>query len=307
MPTASVVICAYTAERWGQLVAAVRSVQAQTAVPQQVVVVVDHNESLLGRARRELPGVTTVPNREARGLSGARNSGVAVATGEVVAFLDDDAVAEPEWLERLLARYGDPAVLGVGGSIDPDWVDGRPAGFPAEFQWVVGCSYRGLPTTAAPVRNLVGANMSVRRDVLQRAGGFRSGIGRVGRLPVGCEETELCIRARNLFPAGEFVFEPAARVAHVVPASRTSWRYFRARCYGEGISKARVSSAAGPRDALSSERTYTLRTLPAGLVRSLAEGVRGDRSGLQRAAAIAGGLMLTTAGYLVGTVREARA
>jgi GT2 family glycosyltransferase len=301
----SVVICAFADERWDALVAAVASLHEQTAPAHEVIVVADHNPGLLERARRELDGVTVVANAGERGLSGARNTGVAVATGDVVAFLDDDATAAPDWLACLTAPYADERVLGVGGVIEPDWVDGRPPAFPSEFHWVVGCSYEGMPTAPAPVRNLIGANMSVRRDVLERVGGFRSDMGRIGARPLGCEETELCIRAARELPGGVFLYEPRARVAHVVPATRTTWRYFRSRCFAEGLSKARVAALVGAGDGLSSERAYTTRTLPTGVVRGLGDARRGDPAGLARASAIVAGLVMTAAGYLAGTAREA--
>jgi GT2 family glycosyltransferase len=302
----SAVICAYADARGLALDAAVRSVSRQTHPPHEIVVVIDHNPALLARARRELDRVTVVENRNERGLSGARNTGVACSSGDVVAFLDDDAVAEPDWLERLVAPYDDPAVAGVGGTIEPRWLAGRPAGFPAEFEWVVGCTYKGGPCTPALVRNLIGANMSFRRDVLDRVGGFRADIGRTGRLPTGCEETELCIRTRQRVPHAVFRHEPRARVAHMVPPGRASWRYFRARCFAEGISKAQVSASTGPRDGLASERAYVLRTLPAGAARGLADALRGDASGLVRSAAIVAGLAVTTTGYLAGAARTRR-
>jgi glycosyltransferase involved in cell wall biosynthesis len=297
----SVVVCAYADDRWDQLVDAVESVRGQTLEPLEVIVSVDHNDRLLERARRELADVVVVENREPRGLSGARNSGVAAAHGEVVAFLDDDAVAEPDWLARLTSSYADPHVLGVGGAIEPRWLDGRPAGFPAEFQWVVGCTYPGMPTERAPVRNVIGANMSIRRELIAEVGGFRTGIGRVGRRPVGCEETELCIRAGQRHPGGVFVYEPRARVAHAVPASRATWGYFRSRCFAEGISKAKVARTTGRGAALSSERSYALRTLPPAAARGLLDTLRGDPAGIVRAAAIVAGLAFTAAGYVLAS------
>jgi GT2 family glycosyltransferase len=301
-----VVICAFSDERWPELVDAVDSVRRQTVTPAEIVVAIDHNPALLARARTEFGDLVVVANREQRGLSGARNSGVAASASDIVAFLDDDAVAEPDWLENLVAPYTDGLVLGVGGAIAPHWLEGRPAGFPAEFEWVVGCSYTGMPTERAAVRNVIGANMSLRRSVMDRVGGFRNGIGRVGRLPVGCEETELCIRASQAIPDGVFVYEPRARVSHSVPGSRATWRYFRSRCYAEGISKARVAASTGARDALSSEVSYVRRTLPRGVARGLADAFGGDASGLSRACLIVGGLASTGAGYLVGSVAGGR-
>jgi GT2 family glycosyltransferase len=298
-----VVICAYTERRWDDIVGAVGSIRAQTRPPARTVLVVDHNPSLLARARAAFPELVVVPNSGRRGLAGGRNTGISHAIGDVVAFLDDDAVAAPDWLEHLTAPYADARVLGVGGAIEPRWLGGRPPGFPAEFDWVVGCTYAGMPTRRGLVRNLIGANMSMRRDVLDAVGGFRAGIGRVGLRPTGCEETELCIRAARRLPGGTFVHEPRARVAHAVPADRATWRYFRARCFAEGQSKARVAAVAGRHDGLASERAFALRTLPAAVGRGLADAAHGDRAGLTRAGAVVAGLALTTAGYVAGSVR----
>lgn len=306
--TVSVVICAYTQERWDDLVAALGSVRRQTVPSLETVVVIDHNERLLERARRELLGATVIVNAEGRGLSGSRNSGVAATRGSVVAFLDDDAIAEPTWLEHLVAPYDDAKVVGVGGTVDALWLSGRPSAFPTEFEWVVGCTYRGIPERLGPVRNMLGANMSIRREVFDAVGGFRHGIGRIGKRPVGCEETELCIRARQRNANAVFLFEPRARVRHRVPAERASWSYFRSRCYAEGLSKARVSRYAGLRDGLASERTYASRTLPRGVAAGVADAVlRRDPSGVGRAAAIIAGLAVTTTGYVAGRISDRRA
>lgn len=305
MSDVSMVICAYTEARWDDLVTAVESVQRQSIPPREIIIVIDHNPRLLERVRTGIAGVVVEENREPRGLSGARNSGLRVAGGAVIAFLDDDATAAPDWLEWLIVGYEDQRVLGVGGKVEPVWPGDRPAWFPDEFNWVVGCSYRGLSPTTGPVRNLIGAGMSLRREVFEAIGGFRTGIGRVGTRPVGCEETELCIRAGQRWPQSRFLYEPRARVYHRVPASRARWDYFRSRCYAEGLSKALVSRHVGAGDGLASERRYALRTLPLGVVRGLTDAaVRRDLTGLARAGAISAGLILTAAGYLAGTLVE---
>jgi hypothetical protein len=222
----------------------------------------------------------------------------------VLAFLDDDAVADPSWLSVLADAYASEMVLGVGGAVDPLWTSPRPAWFPVEFDWVVGCTYRGLPDRSAPVRNLIGASMSIRREVFAEVGGFRSGVGRVGTRPLGCEETELCIRALKRWPEASFRLEPAARVRHLVPAERGTWRYFRARCFAEGLSKALVARLVGADCGLASERSYALRALPAGVLRGIHESSQGDPMGLARAGAILAGLLFTVAGFFYGTLRS---
>ena len=294
------VICAYTERRWEDIVAAVASIRAQTHPPVRTILVVDHNPPLLERARVAFPDLVVVPNSGRRGLSGGRNTGATHAIGDVVAFLDDDAQAEPDWLERLAAGYSDPSVLGVGGAAAPVWPGRRPGWLPAEFDWVVGCSYVGLPTAAAPVRNLIGANMSFRREVFDTVGGFTDGLGRVGSRPLGCEETELGIRLRQWRADSRLVYEPAAVVHHRVTEDRAAWRYFCARCYAEGLSKAMVSRLVGARDALETERRYVRSVLPRGIIRGLDPRRRQRPPGIASAAAILVGLLLTGAGYVRG-------
>lgn len=305
MPDAalSVVICAYTEQRWDDLIAAVRSVAAQDVPPLECLVVVDHNEALLARATEELSEwATVIPSSGPKGLSGARNTGVEAARGDVVAFLDDDAVAERDWTVHLLAPYADPDVLGVGGWAEAEWLEGEPGWFPEEFLWVVGCSYRGLPTETATVRNLIGCNMSFRREVFAAIGGFR--IGRVGALSIGQEndETELCIRLAAARPGAILRYLPDAVVQHSVPMQRATLRYFVRRCFSEGMSKAALARQAGAGPSLSTERAYVRKTLPAGVGRGLRDAARGDLSGLLRAGTIVAGLAVTGAGYLMGLV-----
>ncbi|WP_074308120.1 glycosyltransferase family 2 protein [Micromonospora cremea] len=301
----TVVICVYTDRRWPQIVKAVRSVLTQNVPAAQVVVVVDHNPALMARVRATFPELTVVANSGPRGLSAARNTGTGRATGDIVAFLDDDAEAEPDWLARLLPHYRDERVLAVGGHAAPAWEEERPLWLPPEFDWVVGCSFTGLPTQVAPVRNVIGCNMSFRRSVLDRTTGFDPALGRVGRTPVGCEETELCIRVRQLEPDAVVLYDPAARVRHRVTVDRGTWRYFRQRCFSEGRSKAVVARLVGSDAGLATERTYTRRTLPAGVRRGLRQVRDGDRAGLLRSGAIVAGLLVTAAGYLTARARRA--
>ena len=125
--TVAVVICAYTEDRWEDLTAAVSSVQNQTRPADEIVLVVDYCPALLARAAREFPDATVVENHDHKGLSGARNTGAATATADIVAFLDDDAVAAEDWIATLVVPYADPDVLGVGGRVLADWRAGRPS------------------------------------------------------------------------------------------------------------------------------------------------------------------------------------
>lgn len=299
----SVVIRTYTQERWNDLVEAVRSVQAQTMSPREIIVVVDHNPALLERVRMRWPDVVAVENTDLQGASGSMNAGIAAARGAVIAFLDDDAIASPDWLEQMAPAYADDRVLVVGGKIDPIWADGKPGWFPDEFNWVVGCTYPGLPTGTSHVRNLIGANMSFRRRTAQAIGGFRNGVGAVGDSPLRGEDTEFCIRVRQRWGYEALLYEPRARVRHRQHAGRARWGYFCSMCYAQGQTKALIARLLGRQDSLSSEWSYAARTLPLGVLRSLGSVVRrGELAGMMRAGAIVAGLVLTTSGYVMSSL-----
>ncbi|MET0967180.1 MAG: glycosyltransferase family 2 protein [Nakamurella sp.] len=310
----SVVICGYTMERWADICAAVDSAIGQRPAPREVLFVVDYNEELRLAALARFVGpfyaaVSVVANEEEKGLSGARNTGVRLATSEVVAFLDDDAAAEDGWIEAMVGHYLDPSVFGVGGFAEPVWPADRPSWLPVEFDWVVGCSYVGQPEEVAPVRNFIGCNMSLRRAAFEMVGGFSSAVGRVGKTPLGCEETELCIRLVQHNPDATLIYDPDMRVAHHVSADRTRRKYFVRRCYNEGLSKAIVAQLVGTVDGLGSERSYATKTLPLGVLRSLAQLIRptasagGRRGAAQRAMMIVVGLFVTAVGYSTGRAR----
>ena len=302
-PSVTVVVCTYTARRWPELVAGVTELAAQLGEHDEIVVVVDHNPELLERVQAELPAVA-VANAGARGLSGARNTGVAAAHGDIVAFLDDDACPEPGWVEAYRARFADERVVGVGGAVAPRWEGGRaPRWFPPEFGWVVGCDYVGLPADGGSIRNPIGASMAVRRKALDTAGGFSELVGRVDTLPVGCEETDLFIRIRQEWPDVVVVRDASAKVRHLVPRERQTVAYFLSRCFHEGRSKAVLAGSVGTADGLSSERAYVRSVLPRGAARHLRRGLGGDAGGLGRAVAVPAGLAATVTGYLAVAVR----
>jgi GT2 family glycosyltransferase len=298
--TVTVIVCAYTLERWDALKNAVGSCLSQTRRPDQVVVVVDHNDELLARATGELEGVLVVANASTKGLSGARNTGVEASRGEVIAFLDDDAFADPGWLASLCAPFEEDAVAGVGGWIVPSWQGDAAAWFPETYYWILGCSYQGLPPSGATLRNPIGANMAIRRRVFEAVGGFTSGIGRIGKVPLGCEETELCIRYTAHAPSDRFVLARDAVVHHLVPLSRLSWHYFRTRCWAEGLSKAAVASLVGTKSGLASERAHLARSLPRELGICIRQLPRHPRRAVTKGSLIVAGASIAAAGLVRG-------
>jgi glycosyltransferase involved in cell wall biosynthesis len=304
VPTVTVVICAYTEQRWDQLLQAVRSAQTQSRPPLQVIVSIDHHPALLERAEKhwadedaDVP-VIVIANRYAGRLGSARTTAAEQATGDILAFLDDDAEARSDWLEILLAPYDQADVAAVGGAPHPRWESRCPRWFPPEFYWVFGCAYLGLPTVQAPVRHLIGANMSVRRSALDKVGGFHSD---------NHDDMDMCHRVAAAFPESRILFEPAAIVDHWVGRTRTTWGYFWRRCFFVNRGKVEAFRSMGAAGNWTAEIDFVRTRLPASARRAGRDLAAGDPWGVVRIGVLVIGTALAGAGSVSGQISLARA
>jgi hypothetical protein len=295
-PTVSVIIPTYTKARWEWLHECVASAKTQTVPPLEIIVVVDHNPELLEEITREFSDVIAVPNIGDRGVSGARNSGVKASCGEIVAFLDDDSIATPDWLATLLRHIVTPGVVGVGCYSDGLWDDPCPKWFPGEFGWTIGVSYSGLPSEPTAVRNVWTSAMLVKRSAFEIVDGFREDFGKIGNKSLP-EDTDLCLRIAAVEEDSVWMWDPAKVMKHRVPAGRATFRYLMSRCFLQGWGKAAMARMDGFDQSTSIERYYAARILPAGVGRGLADAVRGDVSGLGRSGAIVAAFAVTVSGY----------
>jgi glycosyltransferase involved in cell wall biosynthesis len=252
----SVVVSTYSRDRLKDLLDCIVSLKKQSLKPDEIILVLDPCPNLVEFYESELFEDVRVVVSQRRGLSNARNAGVRSSRGEIVSFIDDDAVADENWLENLVKNYEDTNVVGVGGLIKPLWEDGYPTWFPEELNWIVGCSYKGLPERKASVRNPLGCNMSFRKTVFEKVGYFRSDIGRFGKKLLASEETELSMRVLSKIQNSKIIYEPSAIVHHKVNKRRGSLKYVWVRSFYEGLSKAMISYKSSPSTKLSTEVSY---------------------------------------------------
>jgi len=241
----SVVLCTHTLDRYEYLTDAAESVLSGTYADVEIVCVSDGNDDVYAAMQRDYgdhPKVVTTCLDENRGLLGARNHGAEVASGEVVAFLDDDAVACEEWLELLVEAYEEHDAIAVGGRMTARWEAGEPTILPAEFYWLVGVTHDGFgpngdPSEAGWVRNTMGSNISLRAEVFAELDGFDTDIGgRKGDNHLQGGETELAARMRARY--GEKVrYVPEATVEHRIFEYRTEPDWLLERAFWQGYSK----------------------------------------------------------------------
>lgn len=284
----SVIICTYSSARKPSLLRAVASARNQVVRPREIIVVVDQNEDLADTLSRSLPSdACVVSNKGPAGLSGARNTGVKHSQGGVVAFLDDDAWAAPDWLASLLEGFRQPGVVGVGGRVTPIWPEaGRPLWFPEELDWVVGCSYAGFPVSPTQrVRNVIGCNMAFQKSVFDSIGYFRSALGRRGKTTGQAEETDFCLRIAYSNPAAIIRYEPRAVVYHDVADGRATLGFLLVRSFNEGYWKGRLRRLqAGPANGALSSESYYLRHLLTAFIPSRLSRITRRRNLVQLAA-----------------------
>ena len=233
-----------------QFEAAADSILGQSYESFELVIVVSDAPRLcevIERRYGDIPNVQTVSLDKDDGLSAARNTGAAAATGDIVVFTDDDVVAEPDWLAELIGTYEQYEPAGVGGHVVPIWPDEKPWYFPNEFFWLVGVMHDNFVETQEPqpVRNTFGCNISFDREAFLAAGGFREDLGKNQDNPLQGEEAELCERLN-----GKFWYTPDALVHHRVDGGQLSVRYLFRRAFWQGYSKAALA------EDMSGESTF---------------------------------------------------
>jgi GT2 family glycosyltransferase len=303
--TATVVVCTSSAERVALLRACVAALLAGERRPDELIVVVDNNPLLCWELAGLLAPQVRLLETSCQGLSGARNVGIAAASSDVVAFVDDDATVDKAWLDSMMRAFADEQTLAAGGPVVPSWAGERRWMCDA-LLWVVGCTYSGHREDAGPIRNPIGCNMAFRRRELVAAGGFATSFGKRGNALETCDETELGLRIECKYGPDRIRYVPDAGVRHFVPQARVSWRHLLRRSLAEGLAKGRLQRMY-MRPAVGPERTYVRLLVTSTVPQLLLLGMR--RRDLQAAAgaiAILASLLVTAVGFLAGVSRRGR-
>lgn len=248
-PIVSVAICTFNSADRIMLVLEALARQTETSARWELVVV--DNASRDGTAavvkaglQQHLPNRGRLVHEPKPGLMYARRKAAAEVHGPFIAFLDDDNIPYPDYLERLLAvleRH--PQVGIVGGKVEPAWVgEPTPLG-QAVANFALAICDRGDEAFSYPdvTGGPAGAGMVVRREMLRRIfeeASLASRVtGRTGTALVGGEDTALVIRAHQL--GYDCRYEPSLVIQHRIPAARTAPDYL-LRLY-EGIGRGQAS------------------------------------------------------------------
>jgi GT2 family glycosyltransferase len=221
----------------------------------------DHTAAVVARRAPTFPAPLSRIVEARPGKSYAVASALSVASGHIIALTDDDVNVSPGWMSELRRALADDDVALAGGPVDPRWERTAPA-----WLQLAGHSRLGAPlglldygSSSGPLgdRTLLGANMAVRRSVLQQLGGYSLRLGKIRGTLLSGEDHELCRRIRAAGFRARYM--PSARVTHWVPAGRMRLHYFIGWFYWSGISQAVMEELGAAAPHTLRIRVYYLR------------------------------------------------
>ncbi len=257
----SVIICTYDPENYSNLKEALDSLLQQSYKVEELVVVVDGEQVLadqLSSVYSNHRNLRVIVTEKGLSITQARNVGVKAATGDIVAFTDDDVVVDKDWAAYLVDTYKNTGAYAVGGKIFPIWLSGKPERLPEELYWLVGVTHKGFAEEKiTEVRDAFGPNMSFKKQVFEMVGYFNENLGfaRQRNSYIQGEEPEFGLRIRQKLGKG-VIYNPKAIVHHKVPASKLKLGVLVKRSFYQGYSKALVKKIISSPDSLITERTY---------------------------------------------------
>ncbi|MEQ4487504.1 MAG: glycosyltransferase [Dehalococcoides mccartyi] len=283
-PFISVVVSAYSMERYTDLLSLIDSLKSQAYTNFEVILVIEKSSQLFSNLNRCLSqhpysrNFKLFFNDGLPGLASARNLGVEKSQGEIIAFIDDDAAASPEWLDCIARCFReDKKIIGLTGPALPWWEHPGLSWFPAEFNWVIS-TMPCLPRSRGYIRNAWGTNMAFRRQAFSNGQGFDTelgakGGGKKGKSELVGEDTEFCLRICRQSGLN-ILYAPEVKVMHRVYRYRLKPGFIAKRAYWEGYTKAvfkyRLGKETSGAGVLSEElgllRRIFLRLLPLSLL-----------------------------------------
>jgi glycosyltransferase involved in cell wall biosynthesis len=281
MPTtASIIIATYN--RSELLDECLRHLAKQTYASGDEVLIADNGSTdrtaaVVAAHARRFPAALTRIHVSTPGKSHAVAAALQVASGDIVAFTDDDVNVCEGWLARLKSGLSDPRVGLAGGPVEPRWEGPSP-------QWlqIARCRRLGAPLglldygpAEMPLgaRTLLGANMAVRRSVLQQVGGYATHLGKLRGTLLSGEDHELCQRIQAAGYAARYL--PDARVTHWVPRDRMRLNYFFKWFYWSGITNAAIEGDTRPAHPMLGLPRHLLRQFAGGIVGGLGSALCG--------------------------------
>jgi glycosyltransferase involved in cell wall biosynthesis len=238
----SAIVCTYN--RYDLLPQALKSLAAQTLPQSQYEIIVVDNSPDHAFSREAAGEFSEIANlkwiiEKTPGLSNARNVGTRTASGTIVSFMDDDAIAAPDWLINIIAgfdRFGDEAAI-LGGTVKPLWREPRPQWLHDDLLGYLSLvDWGGMSRFAESSEWFAGTNISFRRSAIIGSGGFSTDLGRAGAGASLLSNDEIDLIAKIEKAGGRSVYDPDVLVDHQIDGARLTQPWFRRRAAWQATS-----------------------------------------------------------------------
>lgn len=256
----SIIISTYSANRYSDLVDLLENIKIQTYDNIETIIIVDKDKVLYNKIENFISNninMKIIFNPENKGLSSSRNIGIVHATGDIITFIDDDAIPDPKWIEVITNTFRSDDVGAVTGDIIPLWENEDMSWFPKELHWMISCSYIMTPSTKCEIERGFGTNMSFKKSIIDKIGMFNTNLGINGKNWVGGEDTDIFLRVREF--GNKVIFDPDAKVFHKICAHRVNiWNIIK-RAFDGGFSVAAMSKVRRYDITNSTENGYLKR------------------------------------------------
>ncbi len=257
-PYISVIIPSYDADKIDYLQDSIDSVLNQTYTDFEIIVITEGDE-LTDKIKsiydtNKKVSINRIVNKDG-GVAYARNKGIEISNGEIVAYIDSDAVAREDWLENMSKIYrNNKDILSVGGLSVAKWIGEKPKYLPSEFYWLVGVTHNGHPKDGSYIRSAFGCNLSYRKSIFKNMHAFNVNFGKNHGYNLQGEEPELGSRIINEYGSGMYYSDDIV-VSHAVEPYQCDFNWLSKRAYLQGITKAKLKKET-PDVKLNTEGSY---------------------------------------------------
>lgn len=312
-PLLSIIITSYTVNRLKDIFELLDSLKNQTYSNIEIIFVAERSMELYERVKdyAERNGVSNIkmvfyPTE--LGISEARNTGVRHARGDIIAFIDDDAVPSTTWAEEIVktfVKHND--VIGVSGPVLPLFEDPSLKWFPEEFYWMIGCTaWKGLKEKA-DLEYAWGVNMAFRREAFNFSffkDRYTKGAHEEGKIgPVGDDrEFSFTVKMKT---GKRILYNPDVKVLHKVSGYKLTSKFIRRYAFWQGYSDAMFKHILKASSERLRSEYYVLRRIILHLLPSIASELLSDRKiTLKKLRVIIETLLYFTLGYFSYLITE---
>jgi glucosyl-dolichyl phosphate glucuronosyltransferase len=271
-PLLSIVITSYTLERLSDTFKLLDGLKSQTYSNVEIIMVVEGSDRLFNEIQSyickiELNNTKLIFNNGEKGASISRNLGVKEAKGEIIAFIDDDAVPFPDWAGMMVKSYSSDNIIGVTGPALPLWEDEKDAWFPKELHWIFSCTSWFECNEIVNVRHAWFENASFRKEAFDIAGYLDTTIGPHDsaegfkstefKKMVIAEDLEISLRIKDK-TGKNIIYNPQVQVWHKVDKKRLKLSYIRKWSFWTGLSKRKLKGFYPQKDNVILEPEHQL-------------------------------------------------